>query len=56
MTLIAHLVNNIFKEENGMGSPILIGDILISSRDVGDNMPTPTYTEGTGHLYGNRSA
>jgi hypothetical protein len=49
MTLIALTVNNI---QNGKhGYPVLMGDLLISSPDGDENMPTPTYVNGTREIY-----
>jgi hypothetical protein len=51
MTLIALTVNNVQNGEHGY--PVLMGDLLISSPNGDDNMPTPTYVNGTKEIFAN---
>jgi len=49
MTLIALTVNNGYTAEHGY--PVLIADILISSPDGDECMPTPTYINGAKRIF-----
>lgn len=49
MTLIALTLNNI--QGDGRGYPVMMADILVSNMKSKDGIPTPTFIDGTAHIY-----